>query len=368
MSYFMFEPITVGGVEIRNRFVRSATWDSSATADGEVTNDSVHIFENLARGGVGLIVTGYAYVSEPGKAAAGQYGISEDRHITGLRRLVKAAHDHGARIAVQIAHAGNNLLLLKDPQRVALAPSQLEGHAAPHRAFTAAEIEETIADFAAAAARAKEAGFDAVQLHAAHGYLANQFLSPLTNLRTDEWGGSPEGRRRFHIETLRAMRRAVGRDYPLWAKLGVHEAEGGLPLDEALDALRAMVAEGLSAVEISAGQGAAAIRTARPEDEERPFFRKESAAAKRAVDIPVIVIGGIRSLTTAEDIVTSGDADMISMARPFIREPNLIARWQSGDTAPATCISSNKCIAVAYQAGVLACQEELLLRPQAVAG
>jgi len=152
--------------------------------------------------------------------------------------------------------------------------------------------------------------------------------------------------------------------------LGVRaiKGEGGMAMEEALDSLKAMVAEGLSAVEISAGQGAAAVRTARPEDEERPFFRKESAAAKRAVDIPVIVVGGIRSLTMAEDIVASGDADMISMARPFIREPNLIARWQRGDTAPATCISSNKCMAVAYQAGVLACQEEPLLRPQAAAG
>jgi len=368
LSSILFQPIMVGGVEIGNRFVRSATWDSSATADGEVTDASVHIFEDLARGGVGLIVTGYAYVSEPGKAAAGQYGISDDRHIAGLRRLAKAAHDHSARIAVQIAHTGGNVMLMKDPKRVALAPSHFESNPAPHRAFTAAEIEETIADFAAAATRAKEAGFDAVQLHFAHGYLGTQFLSPLTNQRTDEWGGSPENRRRFHIETLRAIRRAVGADYPLWAKLGAHEAEGGLSLGEALDALKAMVAEGLSAVEISAGQGAAAVRTARPEDEESPYFLTESAAAKRAVDIPVIAVGGIRSLARAEAIVRGGEADMISMSRPLIREPGLIARWQSGDTAPAKCISCNKCMAVVFQQGVLACQEEALLREQAAAG
>ena len=367
MSSFLFEPITVGGVEIRNRFVRSATWDSSATADGEVTNDSVRIFEDLARGVVGLIVTGYAYVSEPGKAATGQYGISDDRHIAGLRRLVKAAHDHGARIAVQIAHTGGNVLLLKDPKRVALAPSQIEGNPAPHRAFTAVEIEETIADFAASAARAKEAGFDAVQLHFAHGYLGSQFLSPLSNRRTDAWGGSPEKRRRFHVEVIRAVRKAAGDGFPVWAKFGVQEGEGGMAMEEALDSLRAMVAEGLSAVEISAGQGAAAVRTARPEDEESPFFLTESAAAKRAVDIPVIVVGGIRSLARAEAIVRSGDSDMISMSRPLIREPDLIARWQRGDTAPAKCISCNKCMAIVFQQGVLACQEEALLRQQAAA-
>ncbi len=361
----LFDPCVIGGIELRNRFMRSATWDASATNEGDVTNVSVTIFEALARGGVGLIMTGYSYVSEQGKAAPGQYGIAEDRHIEGLRRLVRAAHDAGARIGVQIAHAGNNLVLLKDPARVGLAPSQIEGYPLPHRTLTAVEIEETIADFAAAAVRARTAGFDAVQLHFAHGYLGSQFLSPLTNSRTDEWGGSPEKRRRFHIELLRAVRKAVGDEFPVWAKLGMQEGEGGVSLAEALDALRAMAGEGLSAVEISAGQGAAGVRTERPEDEESPFFRLESAAAKRAVDIPVVVVGGIRSLETAEDIVGSGDADMIALARPLIREPNLIARWQSGDRAPAKCIRCNKCMATTFAEGVLACQEEALLREKA---
>jgi len=363
----LFEPCVIGGIELRNRFMRSATWDASATDDGQVTDASVRIFEDLARGGVGLIVTGYAFVSEQGKAAAGQYGIAEDRHIEGLRRLVKAAHDGGARIGAEIAHAGNNLFLLKDPRPVGLAPSQIEGFPLAHRAMTVAEIEETIADFAAAARRAREAGFDAVQLHFAHGYLGSQFLSPLTNHRSDDWGGSPENRRRFHVETLRAIRKAVGEEFPVWAKLGLQEGEGGLPLAEALDALKAMAAEGLSAVEVSAGQGTTGVRTERPEDDEALFFRVESAAAKQAVDIPVAVVGGIRNVATAEAIVAAGDADMISLARPLIREPNLIARWQRGDRARAKCIRDNKCLAAAFAEGVFACQEEALLRQQEAA-
>ena len=173
-----FDPIVIAGVELRNRFMRSATWDASATDDGDVTDTSVRIFEALARGGVGLIVTGYAYVSDVGKAAVGQYGIAEDRHIPGLRRLVDAAHAGGARIAVQIGHGGNNLRLLGHSERVALCPSVAEGDTWPQRSMTAAEIEETIADFAAAAVRGRKAGFDAVQLHFAHGYLGSQFLSP----------------------------------------------------------------------------------------------------------------------------------------------------------------------------------------------
>ncbi len=361
----LFDSSVIGGVRLRNRFMRSATWDASATDGGDVTDVSVRIFDDLARGGVGLIMTGYAYISEQGRAAGGQYGIAEDRHIDGLRRLVKAAHDGGARIGAQIAHAGNNRVLIKGQAGVGLAPSELEGFPIAHRAMTVAEIEATIGDFASAARRAQTAGFDVVQLHFAHGYLGSQFLSPLTNHRTDEWGGSPEKRRRFHIEVLRAVRKAVGDDFPVWAKLGLVEGEGGLTLDEGLDALKAMAAEGLSAVEISAGQGAVGVRTERPEDEESLFFRVESAAAKRAVDIPVAVVGGVRKVETAEEMVAGGEADLISFARPLIREPDLIARWQRGDRAPVKCIRDNKCLAAVYATGVFECQEEALLRQQA---
>jgi 2,4-dienoyl-CoA reductase-like NADH-dependent reductase (Old Yellow Enzyme family) len=364
-----FDPITIDGLEIRNRFVRSATWDHTATEDGEVTDASVRLFEDLARGGVGLIVTGYAYISEQGKAALGQYGAAEDRHVKGLRRLVGVAHDHGAKIALQIAHAGIQLGMLQSPDRIALAPSHIESHPLPHRAFTAAEIERTVSDFAAAAARGREAGFDAVQLHSAHGYLMSQFLSPLTNHRTDEWGGSPGGRRRFHIEVMRAMRRAVGKEYPIWIKIGLQDhSDSGLPLSEGLDALRALVVEGLSAAEVSAGQAGRSVRARKPGDEERAYFRRDSAEAKRAVDIPVMLVGGIRSLPMAEEILSRGEADMISMCRPLIREPGLIARWQHGDTAPAKCISCAKCLAAVLRRGPVACQEERRLREEAARG
>ena len=360
-----FDPIVIAGVELRNRFMRSATWDASATDDGEVTDTSVAIFDSLARGGVGLITTGYAYVSDVGKAAVGQYGISEDRHIDGLRRLVEAAHAGGARIAVQIGHGGNNQRLVGHSERVALCPSAVEDDAWPQRSFTGGEIEETIADFAAAAARGRKAGFDAVQLHFAHGYLGSQFLSPLSNRRTDEWGGSPEKRRRFHVELVRAARKAAGDGFPVWAKFGLIEGEGGFSLEEGLDALKAMVAEGLSAVEISAGQGGSSVRLALPDDPESVYFRAEAAAAKRAAGIPTMLIGGIGRVETAEEIIAAGDADVIALARPLIREPGLIARWRSGDRAQAKCIRCNKCLAAAFTQRVFECQQEALLRQQA---
>jgi 2,4-dienoyl-CoA reductase-like NADH-dependent reductase (Old Yellow Enzyme family) len=363
-----FDPITIEGIDIRNRFVRSATWDSTATEDGHVTDASVKMIENLARGGVGLIVTGYAYVSDHGKAAHAQLGISHDRHIEGMRRLVKAAHDHGARIAAQIAHAGINLLLLGHTDRIALAPSKTEAYRTAHRAMTSAEVAEIVQDFGRAAARAREAGFDAVQLHGAHGYLMSQFLSPVTNRRTDEWGGSPERRRRFHVEVMRSVRRAVGERYPVWMKLGLQDrTEGGLRLTEGIETLAVLAREGLSAVEVSTGFGARAAQVKRPEDEERPYFREDSAEARRAVDIPVMLVGGIRSLEMAEDILRSGDADMISMSRPLVREPGLIARWRRGDTAPAKCLSCNKCFGFGARGAPLECGEERRLREEAAA-
>jgi len=362
-GFSTLEPTTIDGVRIRNRFARSATWDSSATDDGEVTDASVEIIERLARGGMGLIITGYAYVSEHGKAARRQLGISEDRHVEGLRRLAKAAHDHGACIAKQIAHGGINLLLLGNKDRVALAPSELPKARGKHRAMTAEEVDQIADDFASAAVRAREAGFDAVQLHGAHGYLITQFLSPLANLRTDEWGGSPEARRRLPVEVVRRVRRAVGDDFPVWIKLGARDyAEQGMTLSEGMEALTAMVAAGLSAVEISAGIGARSTRVHDPEDEERPYFRAESSEAKRAVDIPVMLVGGIRTLETAEEIVSSGDADMISMCRPLIREPDLIGRWGRGDLTPATCIRCNKCFRFGPRGEPLQCAQELELR------
>jgi len=364
----LFQSITIDGVEVRNRFLRSATWDRTGTDDGAVTDASMGIIEDLARGGVGLIVTGYAFVSEQGKAAVRQLGISHDRHVKGLSRLARAAHDHGARIAVQIAHGGVNLGLLGRAGRVALAPSRIEGHPQSHREATSDEIRRTVRDFAAAAARGREAGFDAIQLHGAHGYLLSQFLSPRTNYRTDEWGGSPERRRRFLVEVVRAVRRAVGEGYPVWMKMGLRDySDEGLELDEGLEALKALIAEGLSAVEVSSGFGARSARTARPGDEEDPYFRAESAAAKGAVDVPVMLVGGIRSLGMAEDILNSGHADMISMCRPLIREPDLIARWQGGDTAPSKCISCNKCLAAGVKGEPLRCEEERLLREEAAA-
>ncbi|MBA7678426.1 NADH oxidase [subsurface metagenome] len=211
----------------------------------------------------------------------------------------------------------------------------------------------------------QEAGFDGVQIHGAHGYLMSQFVSPLFNLRADKWGGSAENRRRFHLEVIRKIRQAVGADFPLMIKFGVQDdREGGLSLSEGLETAQQMAEEGIDAIEVSAGIGTA-IQITKEGAPERAYFRERAAAVKRAVTVPVMAVGGIRSLEMAKSIVDSGDAGLISLCRPFIREPGLVARWQRGEEEPARCSSCSKCMAIVGRGEPLECGEERRLREEA---
>jgi len=357
MSEIMFEPCRIGNLEVQNRFVRSATWDATADTAGKVTDTSVEIYRRLGEGGIGLIVSGYAFVSTYGQAVHGQYGVYSDDMVPGLSRLVRAVHEGGGKIALQIVHAGINSGYLVQKGVTIPAVSKMPGVKRPHREMTDEDIEGIIDDFAAAAVRAGEAGFDAVQLHGAHGYLMSQFISPIYNHRADRWGGSPENRRRFHTEVVRRVRQAIGPDFPFFIKFGVmDDQEGGLSLEEGVEAAQQMVADGIDAIEVSGGVGQGAYLTQEGEPVITPF-RERASAVKRAVDVPVVLIGGIRSLETARDVVKRSDADMVSMCRPFIREPHLVARWQRGETTPAACITCNKCMAIVRRGEPLECGE-----------
>ncbi len=365
MSIDLFEPYRIGRLELRNRLVRSATWDATADSSGAVTDRSVALYRELGRGGVGLIVSGYAFVSSLGQAVQGQYGVHTDEMVPGLRRLVQVAHQGGAKIALQIVHAGINSEYLNQKGITLLAVSKIPEVNRPHREMSGEEIEAIISDFASAALRGREAGFDAVQLHGAHGYGMSQFLSPLYNHRSDRWGGNAENRRRFHLEVIRKVRQAIGADFPLMIKFGVQDDRGGgLSLGEGLETAQRMAEEGIDAIEVSAGVGRALL-TMKEGDPERVPFRERVAAVKRTVTIPVMVVNGIRSLGMAQSIVDSSDADLISMCRPFIREPGLVARWQRGEKEPARCISCSKCMAIVEKGEPLECGEERRLREEA---
>ncbi|MDO8673536.1 MAG: NADH:flavin oxidoreductase [Dehalococcoidia bacterium] len=363
----VLQPASLAGMALRNRLIRSATWDSTADENGAVTDRSVAIYENLAAGGVGLIVTGYAFVSRHGQAVFGQYGAYGDEMIPGLRRLAQAAHRHGAKIAAQIVHAGAFSTFLARTGQEQLAPSPIEIRHR-HREITEEDIEKIIGDFAKAAVRVRDAGFDAVQLHGAHGYLMSQFLSTITNLRKDRWGLTPEDRRRFHVETVRRVRAAVGSDFPLMIKFGVmDDNDGGATLEEGIAALQAMAEVGLDAAEISGGIGSgkrAPIQVVADDQTEVTYYRERAARAKAALDIPIAVVVGIRCLETAEDIIQSGDADFVALSRPLIRQPGLVNKWLAGDLSRATCISCAKCLTLVSKGDPLECGEDRRIREE----
>ena len=358
MGLKLFEPIKIGKVELPNRIMRSATWDATADASGAVTDKSVEMYSVLGKGEIGLIVSGYMFVSPHGQATPGQYGIYHDDLIPGLKRMTDAVHAGGSKIAVQIVHSGINSGYFWNKRIIPLAVSYLPNFKYLHTQMTEEIIESIINDFVTGAVRGREAGFDAVQLHGAHGYLVSQFLTPIYNKRMDKWGGNSENRRQFPLEVIRRVRNALGDDFPLFIKLGVRDyIEGGISLEEGVETARQMVENGLDAVEVSAGIGTG-VPVTKPKEPEKAYFREESAAVKKVVRVPVAEVGGIRTISLANEIIKSGDADMISISRPFIREPDLLARWKSGDTAPAKCISCNRCFEPVSKGQPLYCLQE----------
>jgi 2,4-dienoyl-CoA reductase-like NADH-dependent reductase (Old Yellow Enzyme family) len=364
MTSKLFEPIKIKNLKLPNRVMRSATWDGSADEGGGVTDESIKIYQELARGDIGLIVTGYAFVSHPlGQANPGQYGIYSDNLIPGWKRLVKTVHQAGkSKIAMQIVHAGINSRYLVEKGYNLLAVSKMSELKRLHHEMTEEEIKGIIDDFAKAAVRVREAGFDAVQLHGAHGYLMSQFVSPIYNQRTDRWGGTPAKRRRFHIEVIRKIRKAVGDDYPVMIKFGAHDdQEGGMPLSEGLEICRQMEKAGIDCIEVSRGVGTESVVRSKGKID-RAIFRENAAAVKKAVHVPVAVVNGIRNLETAEGMIASNDADMVSLSRPFIREPRLVSRWLKGDARPALCISCNRCFPIVGRGEPLECGEERRLK------
>jgi 2,4-dienoyl-CoA reductase-like NADH-dependent reductase (Old Yellow Enzyme family) len=356
----LFEPAKIGSMELRNRFVRSATWEAMAAADGAVTPRLVDTIAALAKGGVGLIISGHAYIRPEGQAGPMQISAARDEVSPGLRQMAAAAHRHGAKMVLQVAHAGYFAAhhLTGAPPFAVSDAVKLDD--VPRRELTPDDIREVVRAFAAAAARAQTAGFDGVQIHSAHGYLLNQFLSPLFNRRTDAYGGSLANRVRVHLETIRAVRHAVGADYPVLIKLNGRDfAEGGLELEESVEAAALMEQAGLDAVELSSGMTKfsrfGSARTHITNQKKEAYNQEEAKVFKRRLRIPLILVGGIRSLPVAEELVAEGVCDFISMSRPLIREPDLVKRWQSGDRRKAACTSDNLCFGPARSGEGLYC-------------
>jgi 2,4-dienoyl-CoA reductase-like NADH-dependent reductase (Old Yellow Enzyme family) len=371
----LFEPFTMGKLTLKNRFVRSATFYGLSDEEGFITDEGIALKRRLAENEVGLIVTGYAFVSKSGQVPADMNGIQSDDHIPGYRRLTEAVHEAGAKIVMQIVHGGAAAYQAcrsgKDYLAVSLVDKMPDFGRWP-REMTEADIREIIEAFGTAAARVEAAGFDGVQIHGAHGYLVSQFLSPRSNRRTDRWGGSPENRRRFVLEVARAIRKNVSADFPVMIKLGIRDFLNpgddltwganvgrrpgpeidpespeafGLTLEEGTETAQALEEEGLCLIEISNGfLGTSTYKTVGLKGGKKEAnFLNEARTVRRAIKGPLCLVAGLRSLPVMEQIVSSGTADLVALSRPLIREPELIRRWKEGDVRPADCISCGGC-------------------------
>ena len=344
----LFEMSRINGMELSNRFVRTATWEGMAAADGAVTSKLIETMIALAQGGVGLIISGHTYIRPEGQASPLQLGIYKDDFIQGLREMTNAVHDSGGKIIMQLAHAGNFAAkhLTGQPP---LVVSDFEGLASsPRKEITEQGIGEMVRSFADAARRAKSAGFDGVQIHSAHGYLLSQFLSPAFNRRKDEYGGDVQNRVRIHLEIYEAIRKVVGQDYPVLIKLNSRDfIENGLGLEDSLQIAKILARAGMDAIELSGGfitgGKLSPSRSGIDSEEKEAYFREDARAMKKETGIPLILVGGMRSFNVAEKLIQDGTADYISMSRPLIKEPDLVNRWKAGDRRRAECRSDNLC-------------------------
>ena len=342
-------PLTLsGGAILSNRLAKSAMSEVLGDADGAPTERMIRLYDRLGRGGAGLLITGHVIVSAHGRGEPGNVVVEDRRHLAALRRWAEAAQAHGSKLWMQVNHTGRQSPRGLTPHPVAPSAVPLKGFfgtfAAP-RALEDSEIEALVEQFATTAAVAKEAGFAGVQVHAAHGYLVSQFLSPLANRRTDRWGGSIENRMRFLLEIVRAIRAAVGEEFPVGVKLNSADFQrGGFAIDDAKTVARALEEAGIALLEISggnyespamAGSGGLAEGVRESTRLREAYFLEYAKEIRAVTKLPLLLTGGMRTAKTMNDVVASGAGDVVGLARPLTAEPDLPRRLLENEDAAA---------------------------------
>ena len=376
----LFASKKIGTLEIPNRFVCSATYEGLARETGEVSEALIKRYARLAKGGVGLAVTGLMHVHPSGRGYRNQIGIHADRMIDGLQKLTTAVHQAGGRIAFQLAHCGRQTTKVM-AGRTPLAPSSRGRdpiNFVKPQEMNENQIAEIIKAFGAAAQRAVDAGADAIQLHGAHGYLISEFLSPFFNVRKDAWGGSDKNRFRFLEEIFQEIKTKVPDGFPILIKINANDFTPGHGITPSLAASYAgwLAGIGIDAVELSCGTsnysymnmcrgdvptaelvqalpwwqkpvGRLMISKLEGQHPLQEGYNREAAEQVKPAlgDVPLIVVGGLRTVSGMEAILEDGAADFIAMSRPFIREPFLVNKIKDGKLDRVSCVSCNRCLA-----------------------
>ncbi len=319
---YLNRPLTVRGMELATRLVMPPMATGGCDEAGRVTQNLRAYYDDKTRGGyLGLVITEHSFVSPEGMAGPRQMSVASDEDIPGLWQLVETIHRNGCRVVAQINHAGR----AARPQQAGLVPVGPAEAAfsadRPGRVLTGADIAQIVRRFADAARRVVAAGFDGVEIHSAHGYLLNQFYSPLTNTRTDEYGGPVENRVRIHLEILRAVREAIGPEKALLLRLGaVDHVPGGNTLEDAVAAAKLLEAAGLDLLDVSGGMTGFTVKG---REEMQGYFTPETARLKEELTIPVLVTGGVTDPLAAEAILRAGQADLVGVGRALLKD----SRW-----------------------------------------
>ena len=343
----ILEPISIGSLELKNRIVMPPMSTNFANEDGSVSERQIRYYEARAIGGVGLIIVEATCIeSSIGKLNPIQLCIDNDKFIAGLNELAEAITRYGARAAIQLHHAGRRARVTNGKQPISASDGLLTPIGLKTRALTIKEIEELIELFAKAAERAKIAGFEAIELHGAHGYLIGQFLSPLTNKRIDKYGGDTNGRARFAIEIVERIKEKLGENFPIIFRISGDEyIDGGLKIEEAKLISKLLEKAGVDALHVSAGAYETRHWTSAPMCIPRGYLIHLAEKIKQVVNIPIITVGRINDLYLAEDIIKSGKADLVSIGRALIADPEIINKTLNGKIEDIRrCIACNRCL------------------------
>ncbi|MGL4450578.1 MAG: NADH:flavin oxidoreductase [Sarcina sp.] len=351
----LFNKSNIGNIETKNKFIRGALWTELADEKGHLTDELVNVYEELAKGGVGTMITGYAFVSEEEQPNARMLGIYNDDFIEEYKTFTDKIHSYDAKILMQIVYGGF-MTNFNVGERTIFGPSdatnEVTGTVA--KEMSKDDINWLIKKYADAALRVKKSGFDGVEIHCGHGYLLSQFISPYYNKRTDEYGGNIENRGRIVFEVYEAMRKAVGEDYPIWIKLNSADyVDGGLTTEESMYIARRLSDLGINAIEVTGGNesiefvaknnlGAARNKVILSKDRES-YFKDYAMKLSKEITADVILIGGNRHLDIMSEIYENSKIKAFTLSRPLTCEPDLINKWNGGDYKKPKCVSCNKC-------------------------
>lgn len=341
----LFMPIKIGKMKLKNRIIMAPMATNFAANDGSVTDRMLDYYRERAKGGVGLIISESCYISNEGKGSLNRLGINKDEHIDGLKILTKVVHDYDVKIAAELHHAGAQapVEVINENPISAWNESYSEKDIPP-RSITEEEINNIVKAFADAADRAIKANFDAILIHAGHGYLLNHFLSPCVNHRKDAYGGNKEKRLKILLEIIKAIRQNVGNNFPIMVRLnGKDYIKGGLTLSETKEIALKLEEASVDCLNITAGTHTSMEMMVQPMVMPRGCLVPLAAEIKKTVSIPVAVVGRINNPQLAERILTQGKADLITIGRALIADPYFpqkILQGKSSDIRP--CIACNQ--------------------------